>query len=131
MSPTDPGVGNGPEYRSPMAQRVGAIGESAEKLYAEAKGAVHDLNDFLDIRGRVQRHPYGMVLAAAGIGYVLGGGLFTPFTARLLRLSMRLAALPFVKDELLELAEAAVEGMVRGAQARSEQGQGPVGTSGT
>src|SRR5689334_15010351 len=88
--------------------RVDHIGSSAQQLWSEARGAVTDLSQTLDIRGRVERSPYGTLLAAAGIGYVLGGGLFTPFTARIIRLGVRLAALPFVKDELLGIAESAI-----------------------
>jgi hypothetical protein len=54
----------------------------------------------IDLRGRVQRHPIGMVLAAAGVGYVLGGGLFSPLTSRLFRVGFRLALIPLVKSQL-------------------------------
>ena len=64
----------------------------------------------LDIEGRVKRNPYGTSRPALGIGYLLGGGLFTPLTGRLvglgLRIGLRLAVLPVVRDELAELAEA-------------------------
>jgi hypothetical protein len=89
-------------------ERVEHISESAQKLYDEGRGAVNDLGDYLDLRGRTRRNPYAMVAAAVGVGYVLGGGLFTPLTARILKLGVRLAALPFIKDELLSIAEGAV-----------------------
>jgi hypothetical protein len=41
-----------------------------------------------------------MVLAAAGIGYVLGGGLFSPMTSRLLKVGLRLALVPVIKSQL-------------------------------
>lgn len=117
-------VSNGPEApRSHVGQRVEHLSDSAQQLYSEAKSAVSDLNDFVDLRGRVQRHPYAMLAAAAGVGYVLGGGLFTPLTGRIVRLGIRLAALPFVKEELVAMAEAAVDSLA----ARS--GQGPTGPS--
>ena len=63
----------------------------------------------LDIQGRVKRNPYGTVAAAVGIGYVLGGGLFSPLTARIvglgLRIGLRLAVLPLLKQEMAELVE--------------------------
>ncbi len=99
-----------------LGQQFDNVGASAQQLVDEAKGAVHQLGESLDLRGRVERHPYGMVLAAFGVGYVLGGGLFTPTTARVVRLGMKLAALPLVKDELLGMAEAAVEGLSQRAQ---------------
>ena len=54
----------------------------------------------IDLRGRVQRNPIGMVLAAAGVGYVLGGGLFSPLTGRMVRIGLRLALIPLVKSQL-------------------------------
>src|SRR5437016_13520341 len=58
----------------------------------------------IDLRGRVQRNPIGMVLAAAGIGYVLGGGLFSPMTSRLLKIGVRLALVPVIKSQLGAMA---------------------------
>src|SRR5512140_1378136 len=102
-----------------MGQRMDQIGQDAQQVWSDAHEAVNDFKERLDIPGRVERHPYGMLLAAAGIGYVLGGGLFTPLTARMVRLAFKLSALPFVKDELLGMAESAVDGFVQGA-ARAE-----------
>lgn len=104
-----------------FGERMDHINEQAQQLMDDARGAVQDIGARIDLQGRVQRNPYGMVLAAVGVGYVLGGGLFTPMTARLVRLGVRLAALPFVKDELFNMAEAAISGM--GSQGRG--GQGP------
>ncbi|MBZ4408525.1 hypothetical protein ACJ2CR_11075 [Myxococcus faecalis] len=97
-----------------FGQRVDQIGSEAQQLWSDARGAVDDLGQSLDLRGRVERNPYGMIAAALGVGYVLGGGLFTPLTARMLRLGVRLAALPFVKDELLGMAETAFQGYQAG-----------------
>ncbi|QSQ16497.1 hypothetical protein [Myxococcus landrumensis] len=97
-----------------FGSRVDQLGSEAQQLWSDARGAVDDLGQTLDIRGRVERNPYGMMAAAIGVGYVLGGGLFTPLTARILRLGVRLAALPFVKDELLGMAETALQGYQTG-----------------
>ncbi|WP_224247905.1 hypothetical protein [Hyalangium gracile] len=97
-----------------FGQRVDQIGSEAQHLWSNARGAVSDLGQTLDIKGRVERNPYGMVAAALGVGYVLGGGLFTPLTGRILKLGVRLAMLPFVKDELLGMAEAALQGYQAG-----------------
>jgi hypothetical protein len=93
-----------------FGQRVDQIGADAQQLWSDARSAVTDLRETLDLRGRVERNPYLMMAAAFGVGYVLGGGLFTRTTARFIKLGMRLAALPMVKDELLGMAEAAVRG---------------------
>ena len=101
-----------------FGQRIDHIGSTAQQLFTEARDVVEDVTKTIDIKGRIDRHPYGMLLAAAGVGYVLGGGLFTRFTGRVLRLGLRLAALPMVKEELLGFAEQALN------QATSAQGAG-------
>jgi hypothetical protein len=63
------------------------------------------LREIFDIQGRLLRNPYGMVTGAAGIGFVLGGGLFTRLAARLLGTSVRIvlmAALPTLQKQLAE-----------------------------
>lgn len=40
------------------------------------------------------QNPYMVIAAAAGIGYVLGGGLFSPFTRRMLRIGMKAMLIP-------------------------------------
>jgi len=62
----------------------------------------------------VQRHPYALVAAALGVGYVLGGGLFSSLTFRVLGIGVRVAAVPLVKQQLLGLAGAAVSGFADG-----------------
>jgi len=73
----------------------------------------------IDLRGRVQRNPIGMVLAAAGIGYVLGGGLFSPLTGRLVRVGLRLALIPLVKSQLSNIVGDGSEAAGEGASGRS------------
>lgn len=110
---------NGNGTQSPdqgFGERIDHLNQSAQQLIGDARSTIHDLGSTLDLRGRVDRNPYGMLVLAAGIGYVLGGGLFTPLTARALRFGMKLAALPLVKDELIGMAEAAVNGFVQSAQ---------------
>jgi hypothetical protein len=106
VSPQDNPTGNGASANAGFGARVD---------FTQAESAVKDLVDAVDLNGRVQRHPYGMVAAAVGVGYLLGGGLFTPFTARLIRLGLKLAALPLVKDELLGMAESVVDGLSQDA----------------
>jgi hypothetical protein len=119
-----------------VGQRVDQIGTSAQQLWSDARGAVTDLSDSIDLKGRMERNPYAMLAAAAGVGYVLGGGLFTPLTARIVRLGVRLAALPFVKDELVGMAESALDnftqtrsGTVSGGSSGNGGGSGTSGGS--
>ncbi len=92
-----------------LGKRVEKVGHTAEQVWDRTRDSVSDFGEALDIKGRVDRHPYGTVAAAIGIGYVLGGGLFTPLTGRIVRLGlgigMRLAVLPLLKREVAELME--------------------------
>lgn len=60
------------------------------------------------IRDRVVAHPYQALFVAAGVGYVLGGGLFSRLTLTVVRLGMRVGTLPVVQRELVRVAEAAM-----------------------
>ncbi len=111
---TNPPSGNGQHQTQGFVGRVGHLNDSAHQLLEEAKSTFEDLGQVIDLRGRVQRHPYAMVAAALGVGYVLGGGLFSALTFRVVGLGMRLAAVPLVKNQLLGLAEAAVSGFTGG-----------------
>lgn len=115
--------GNGHVGGAGVGERLDQMGAAAQQFVDDARGAVRQLGSALDLGGRVQRHPYGMVLAAMGLGYVLGGGLFTPLTARMVRLGLKLAAVPLVKDELIGMAEAAVDSLTgRPGQGAGESG---------
>src|SRR6266852_7955714 len=112
------GNGSHTSHRPGIGRRVEEIGSSAQHLLSEAKGAVEDLRETFDFRQRVERHPYGMLFAAAAVGYVLGGGLFTSATARLVRLGIKVAAFPLIKNELFNLAGNSLAGS--GASSRSD-----------
>jgi hypothetical protein len=68
-----------------------------------AESSLIDLvKDVLDIEGRVDRNPYGMIAGAMGAGFILGGGLFTRVTERLVGAALRMgvmAALPRLEKE--------------------------------
>ena len=57
---------------------------------------------------RAMAHPYQTLLIAAGVGYVLGGGLFTRLTMSMLRAGVRMGVLPLVRRALLDAAEVAL-----------------------
>ena len=86
------------------------MNDSAHKAWDRTRGAVSELKRAAAIEERVNRNPYGSIAAALGIGYVLGGGIFTPLTSRIvalgLRIGIRLAVLPMLKDEISVLADA-------------------------
>ena len=76
------------------------MAEEAKAFKEAVASQAESFTRSVDLRGRVQRNPIGMVLAAAGVGYVLGGGLFSPLTGRMVRIGLRLALIPLVKSQL-------------------------------
>ncbi len=95
--------------RAPTSRLLDGVRQVAHNT----NDALNGLSDAAGLTPRVQESPYGMLAAALGVGYVVGGGLFTPTTARLIRLGMKLAAIPLVRDRLLDAAEGAVDGILR------------------
>lgn len=60
----------------------------------------------LDLQSRLKRNPYGMVAGALGIGFVLGGGLFTRLSAKVFGAGLRVAlmvALPSLEKQLMQV----------------------------
>jgi hypothetical protein len=63
-----------------------------------------------DVKSRFDQHPYGALAASLGVGYVLGGGLFTPLTERIVKLALRAglraALVPILRAQLSKLVAA-------------------------
>jgi hypothetical protein len=117
MESQEPGAPNGQREEAgarTFGERAERVGDTAQHAWSRTRDALTDVKETLDVEGRVDRHPYGTLAAAVGIGYVLGGGLFSPLTARILglalRIGIRLAALPVLKEERGGLAQALGDG---------------------
>ncbi len=95
--------------------------EQAKELAKDTNSALNGVADAVGLTEKVEKNPYGLVAAALGIGYVVGGGLLTPTTARLLRLGMKLASVPIVQDKLLEVAETVLDSMLAQDKAKSDE----------
>jgi hypothetical protein len=110
-----------------VGQRVDRVNDTAQEAWSRTRETVNTLKDQLDIDNRVARHPYGMMGVALGIGYVLGGGFFSPLTGRIvglgLKMGLRLAAIPFLESELRGLAE----GVANGAGTSESETEASVG----
>ncbi len=91
---------NGPAKR-------GAALEPVAKRASKVRGELESLADKLTRQTR--EHPGRSVAMAVGVGYVLGGGLFSRLTARIfgtgIRIGLRTALLPFVTEGLLVLGQ--------------------------
>lgn len=101
------GNGHAAPPRPSTADRVKEkLGETKDKAGSVAE-AVRD-----SLAERVSENPYGMLAAAFAVGYVAGGGLFTKTTARMVQMGARLAMIPQLREPLLDMAEAAIDGML-------------------
>src|SRR5690606_32068961 len=78
---------------------------SVAELASELGSTAAALYERLDLPRQMREHPYRTLAVAAGVGYVLGGGLFTPLTAALVRVGARAALLPVLQSSILAAAE--------------------------
>ena len=125
------GTGNG----NAQGERAAGAGHEAwagegrgAEMIDKARTAATDLYEQLDVEGRVRRNPYGMMAAALGIGFVLGGGLTTGLGRRLLGLGMktgiRLVLVPLLADELWGVAQRMGIGSSREKKISASQKEG-------
>ena len=112
---------------SALKRQLTRIEDDAGDAWSRTRDVFSDVSETLDIKGRLNRNPYGTLAAAVGIGYVLGGGFFTPLTARLVRLGLklgvRLAIVPLLNEEAANL----VSGIVGGEESSSGESKGRKG----
>jgi hypothetical protein len=94
-----------------MSPRTSVLG-AADHLRTTAFEAVHRLVHDLDggmtelrdaVQSEVKDNPIRAVLIAAGVGYVLGGGLAAPLTRRLTRLALRAMLIPLLDEPTTRL----------------------------
>jgi hypothetical protein len=88
------GTGSQPQDARSLGDHGRQIHHDAHALAAAVQGATDDLERYLT--AQVEQRPYTTLGVAAGVGYVLGGGLRSRLTAVLLgaatRFAMALAA---------------------------------------
>ncbi len=85
------------EQRQRSVQEIASdVGQVASEIYGK-----------LDIGREMREHPYRTLAIAAGVGYVMGGGIFTPLTAGIFRLGLRAMAIPAVQTILSQVASGA------------------------
>lgn len=96
------GIGDGAEEVVRRARAVGTeLGGLVEAVGDVAKGARKAVN----LDQRMADKPVQTLLIAAGIGYIAGGGFFTPLTGTMLRLGTRLWLLPTLRNTFLNTEE--------------------------
>jgi hypothetical protein len=106
-------------------KRNGRRGAEPARLLSAVDEARRSVEAFADdLRTRVEEQPVKTLALALGAGYILGGGLFSALTGRLLygglRIGLRVAALPLVREEILGLIET-ISDRGRGETERRQQ----------
>jgi len=109
MAKEEKSEGNGNDAKASSKRRTPRREEgdtpSFSTAVSDARQSVSTLLE--DWRDMVDEQPLKALGLALVAGYVVGGGLLTTFTGRLLlggaRIGFRLAALPMVRDELMGL----------------------------
>lgn len=107
-----------------LGSKVKQVSASIQNL--ASKETVDELRELLSLSQRMEQHPYRTLAAALGTGYILGGGLFSPATRRLvgagLKIGLRVAAVPLFKEQLSDLLFGSNEDELRD-QPRNQQGE--------
>ncbi len=83
--------------------------EDSRKLADDVEHLYERVSDVDSLRELYERNPYAVLAAAAGTGYVLGGGLLTPFTKRLAGLGMKALVIPVALSKLKEASRPALD----------------------
>ena len=97
-----------------LKRAANRLSDDDDDVRSRVRGAVDEVSRSLDLKGRIERNPYGTLAGAIGLGYVLGGGFFTPLTGRLVslgfKLGVRLAVLPLLNDQIANVLSDALGG---------------------
>ena len=97
--------GHPSEPRLHLGHKLKQVGQSVQSL--ASRESLTELTTMLDFPRRIRKHPYRMLAAAVGTGFVLGGGLYSMAARRVLGLAfqfgLRIAAVPILKQQLSAL----------------------------
>jgi hypothetical protein len=117
-SASDRGASSGSGGRTGSGAAGGSRSGRGARPLVRGDG-LFDLRDKLSgwndrARQEIHSHPGRSTAIALGVGYVVGGGLFSSLTARLLgvglRVGLRVALIPFVTRGLATLGESLLSG---------------------
>ena len=96
------GLADGAEQ---VLRHVRAISDEVTGLAGAVSSLVETARSKIDVERRLREQPVKTMLIAAGVGYLAGGGFFTPFTGRLMRVGARLWLIPALKNQLVNRQE--------------------------
>lgn len=72
-------------------------------LDTDLQTLIAEVRDKRILQRYYEENPYVVLAAAAGVGYIAGGGLFSPFTRRLVRIGMKAVFVPIAAAQLKAL----------------------------
>ena len=72
-------------------------------LDTDLQHLITEVRDKRIVQRYYEQNPYVVLAAAAGVGYIAGGGLFSPFTRRLVRVGMKALFVPIAATQLKAL----------------------------
>ncbi len=76
------------------------IADKTQRVAEDLRGLFDTVRNDYPIGKYYEENPYIVLAAAAGVGYVLAGGLLSPFTRRLMRVGMKALVLPMAASQL-------------------------------
>lgn len=88
-----------------ILRRARAAKEDLSGLASAVARAGRKAAEKLALEERLRDEPVKTLAMAFGVGYVVGGGFFTPTTGRFLRLATRLWLLPAIRREITNQQE--------------------------
>lgn len=115
------GTSSSGQYGSASYSSGSSSQSGASLSWGRASAALDDLARRVDLKGNMERHPFLMVGAAFGVGYLLGGGRWSSV---LFGAGARAFVMPMVRDRLTRFAEGAFQG-ARGVQDQSSSPRVP------
>ena len=79
---------------------TGKFVQDTQQLARDVQTIYGDIRDKRLLERYYTQNPYVVLGAAAGLGYVVAGGLFSPFTRRLVRFGMKAVFVPVAAAQL-------------------------------
>lgn len=86
--------------REEFAQETPKQTEAVVDVNTEIRAIVDHVKDRQIAERYFAENPFIVLGAAVGIGYILGGGLLSPFSRRIARIGMKAMVLPIAANQL-------------------------------
>jgi ElaB/YqjD/DUF883 family membrane-anchored ribosome-binding protein len=83
--------------------------EASNQLSEDAEKLVHAVQEENPVLDYYEENPFKAIAAASGVGYLIGGGLFTPFTKRILKIGMKGLLLPIAAQQFEQITSQDLE----------------------